>query len=84
MAWGGKYFLIVEDRATGFVMVKNLGTRSSAKEVVEKVRLIFEIFGYLRVVCYDIGLHFRGPFENLLKECQIQLNPSSSYNPSSN
>ena len=37
MQWGGRYYLIAADRASGYMFVMELGTKSSAKAVADKM-----------------------------------------------
>ena len=72
------------DQATSYTMVTDLGTKSSAKEVAQKVGNTFAIFRLPDRVRFDGGPHFRGEFLDLLKECNIPTTPSSPYNSESN
>ena len=84
MQWGGRSYLVCADRATSYTMVKDLGTKSSAKEIAKSLSKTFAIFGLPRRVRFDGGPHFRGEFITLLENCKIPITPSSPYNPESN
>ena len=77
---GGRSYLVCADRATSYTMVTDLGTKSSAKEVANKVSNTFAIFGLPHRVRFDGGPHFRGEFIELLKNCNIPTTQSSLYN----
>ena len=79
-----KYYLIMADLATGFTFCELLGKSTTCKETTEKLKRLFESFGYPRSIRYDGGPHFRGEFTQMLQEYEIPETPSSPYNHESN
>ncbi len=55
-----KYYLIMADLATGYTFCELLGKNTTCKATTEKLKRLFESFGYPVSVRYDGGPHFRG------------------------
>ena len=79
-----KYYLVIADLATGFSFCEPLGKHTTCKIVTDKLRRMFESFGFPSNIRFDGGPHFSGPFREMLQEFGIPETPSSAYNPSSN
>ena len=69
---------MIADLATGFSFCEPLGKHTSCKEVTNKVRRMFESFGFPMSVRFDSGPHFSGDFREMLKEYNIPETPSSA------
>ena len=80
----GKYYLIVACLATGFTFCEPLGKHTTCKETTEKLKRLFESYGYPTTIRYDGGPHFQKEFRQMLKDFAIPETPSSPYNHSSN
>ena len=52
------------------------------KETTEKLKRMFESYGFPSTIRYDGGPHFRGEFKEMLKEYAIPETPASPYNAS--
>ena len=79
-----KYYLIVACLATGFTFCEPLGKHTTCKETTEKLKRLFESYGYPTTIRYDGGPHFQKEFRQMLKDFAIPETPSSPYNHSSN
>ena len=79
-----KYYLIMADLATGYTFCELLGKTTTCKATTEKLKRLFESFGYPTFIRYDGGPHFRGEFKEMLSEYKIPETPSSPYNHESN
>ena len=79
-----KYYLVVACLATGFTFVEFLGKSTTCKETTEKLKRMFESYGFPSTIRYDGGPHFRGEFKEMLKEYAIPETPASPYNHASN
>ena len=61
-----------------------MGKSTSCKATTDKLKRLFESFGYPMSIRYDGGPHFRGEFKEMLSEYKIPETPSSPYNHASN
>ena len=79
-----KYYLIMACLATGYTFCEPLGKSTSCKETTDKLKKLFESFGFPASIRYDGGPHFRKEFKDMLAEFDIPETPSSPYNHASN
>ena len=79
-----KYYLVLACLATGYTFCEPLGKSTTCKETTEKLRRMFDSYGYPTSIRYDGGPHFRKEFTEMLKEFSIPETPSSAYNHASN
>ena len=79
-----KYYLILACLATGYTFCEPLGKSTTCKETTEKLRRMFDSYGYPTSIRYDGGPHFQKEFCQMLKDFNIPETPSSAYNHASN
>ena len=80
---GGKHFLVVADRYSGWPWAFKLGRLDTAS-VTDKLDKIFDEYGYPLTARIDGGPQFRGPFEEFCRKRNIKPDPSSPHHPQSN
>ena len=71
-----KYYLILACLATGYTFCEPLGKSTTCKETTEKLRRMFDSYGYPTSIRYDGGPHFQKEFKEMLKEISIPETPS--------
>ena len=70
--------------AMGFSFCEPLGKHTTCKDTTDKMKKMFESFGYPSSIRFDGGPHFAKEFRQMLKDYNIPETPSSAYNPASN
>ena len=79
-----KYYLVIACLATGFSFCELLGKHTTCKETTEKMKRMFDSFGYPSSIRFDGGPYFSKEFRQMLKDYNIPETPSSAYNQASN
>ena len=81
---GGKDYLIIIDRFSGYPFVEKFGTTTATSAVIKRMETIFHLFGYPLVIRSDNGPQFRTEFKEYCAEHNIIHDTSSPFYPESN
>ena len=83
-SWQGKFYLLIVDRMSGYIMVENLAKSALCRTVTQKFKLLCLTYGHPRQVRYDKGPQFGKEFEKFLEDIHVTPTPSSANNLGSN
>ena len=81
--YGGKEYLVMVDRYSGFTWVTPLSSTITSK-ITSHLLQWFLDFGFPQTIRSDGGPQFRSEFDSFLEEHNIIHEVSSPYNPKSN
>ena len=65
-SWAGKFYLLIVDRMSGYIIVEILAKSALCRTVTQKFKLLCYTYGHPRQVRYDKGPQFGREFEEFL------------------